>query len=504
MLPSTSLQNTMAKSKTPVESTYSTKYIPLFKELNSRGVFTGETKDNSYVNVFPDFTKNKVTQENYLEVVKRAGSTKIIDNSLISSGAVRGMFFWPDEDKLYLFIEGDVYTYTASTMVIISVIPGVFSALGTPIGTDLFLYDTGVVKIVATDGTTVVTIDSSDTVVASTDPDLPAHLPYPVCLDGYLFLVAEDSGDIYNSDLNDPLAWTPGNFMTAEILGDRITYLSRLNNYLLAFGNNSIEYFWDAGNSSGSPLQRNDTPVKMVGFIGGFARLGNKIYFVGSYNGGLPNVFVLKDMTIEAIADEVVREHLVSLSTSLQNVSGNIVSMYGREFYVLDTGTNGRTWVMELETQLWHRWIRAGNFSNRFPIQYASSVITNNKAYSIFSLYNNLDIYRIDDSVYQDIGFNYTCTIITEKEDFDTIREKTMGRLVVRGDRPPVDTNISIEYTDDDYQTYSVARTINLNQKKPTATQLGTFNERAFRLTYTANQPLRIKSLEVDINMGNS
>jgi hypothetical protein len=122
----------------------------------------------------------------------------------------------------------------------------------------------------------------------------------------------------------------------------------------------------------------------------------------------------------------------------------------------------------------------------------------------VFSLDGDRAIYRMADYVYQDVGVNFTCIIVTDKEDFKSMREKTMGRLIVRSDRPPANSLLSISWTDDDYQTYSTVRQVNINQKKPVITQLGAFNERAFKLTFTDNQPLRIKALDVDINIGSA
>ena len=77
-----------------------------------------------------------------------------------------------------------------------------------------------------------------------------------------------------------------------------------------------------------------------------------------------------------------------------------------------------------------------------------------------------------------------------------------MSSLAILADRSPSVGSIDVEYTDNDFMTYSTPRTINLAQERPNAQQWGRFRARALRFTYTSDDPLRIRSVEVDLNMG--
>lgn len=489
----------MATRQRPQESTYQTKMLPLFKEINSRGVFA-TNKDNNYINVFPNFIQNKTTQENFIDIIKRAGTSQVVAAS--GSGEVRGYFKWVEQSQYYQVVNRDIRIYNANTDALITTLTNVFAAGTTDVGFELFQYASGVLKVVATDGTTLVTIDATNTVASSTG--YPVHEPCPVYLDGYIFVVKVGTGDIYNSDQDDPNTVTPGSFITAEILADQLYYLTRLNNYLIAMGGSSLEYFWDAGVATGSPLQRNDTPVKLCGYLGAIARIGNRVYFVGNQNNSAPDVFMLEEMKITPLSNETVREHLASLNLSASYATilrGHIVHMHGRDFYVLYTGTE--TWAMELETMLWHRWTYGSSTTN-FPIQHSLSITTRLNTRNLFSLASDRAIYKFSDTVYQDNGVTFTCTIVTENESFGSRMEKVMSRLIPLCDRPAVDSTLNISWSDDDYQSFSTPRAININAKKPAITQLGAFNERAFKLTYTDNLPFRITGMEVNLNMGNS
>jgi hypothetical protein len=233
-------------------------------EMNSRDQTTNKDVEN--LNCFFDLIRNKQIEDQEYNVVKRAGTSTFGD--ALQSTAHRGLYYWEEEDLIYVAVDNDIQVFAASNGSLNETLSNVFTTSSGDVGFTEFLYEDNTVKIVATDGTRLVTIDAAGTVVTGADADMPAHLPQPIFLDGYLFIVKADTADIYNSDLNSPLVFTAGNFLVGEMFPDKIFRICKLNNYLVAFGSSSIEYFWDAAVATGSPLQRNDTPVKLVGFLG--------------------------------------------------------------------------------------------------------------------------------------------------------------------------------------------------------------------------------------------
>jgi hypothetical protein len=319
-----------------------------------------------------------------------------------------------------------------------------------------------------------------------------------VFLDGYLFLVKDSTADIYNSTLDNPLTYV-GELINAEIEGDLVKRIAKINNYIVAFGSRSIEFFWDAG-TSGSPLARNDTPVKYNNYFGGYAQMGNSIFFIGQDVEGATNVFELKDFSITAIGTPTVTRYLNSTTDGPTTWSGNAFSMLGNPFYILRAGTT-KTWMCNLRTQHWTRIIyQAGT---TFDITNAVKVVTSTNTATWFTLSGATSpVYAFDDTVFQDNGTNFTCTIRTPTNDFGTLNRKTMSRLAFNADRPSSNSNVSISWSDDDYQTFSTPVTINLNQDLACCYRLGWFRQRVFNITYTDNFPIRISDIEVDINKG--
>ena len=72
----------------------------------------------------------------------------------------------------------------------------------------------------------------------------------------------DSRGAIYQSALENAASWSSLEFIGTQIEPDAGVYLAKLNNYLAAFKQYNTEFFYDAGNSSGSIL----SPVQNAAF----------------------------------------------------------------------------------------------------------------------------------------------------------------------------------------------------------------------------------------------
>lgn len=482
----------MAYSKTPQTSTYQTKEVSLLNEWETRDA--SSTKDNDALNCFYEIIQNKKTGDKDHWVVKRDGT--VAYPFVAPASTIRGIYYWEDQDKLYIATSDDISIVTASTGTLVTTLSTAFGTTTGDVGFCEFLFDTNNVKICATDGTTLITIDSSNTKVVVSDPDLPApHIPQPVFLDGYLFLVKSGTADIYNSDLNDPTAWTSGDFITAEMTADKILAVANLNNYLILFGSGSIEYFFDAANASGSPLQKYDTPHKFTGYLGGLAKHGNELLFIGNTGTGGPQVFVVKDLKIDAISTPPMRRAIEAYTT----FNTAVISYGGHDFYHVNVGS--LSYQFDLDTRLWTR--TAHKATAYLPITHAMTfAITGVGTQCLTVLSGSATMYYFKPSSYRDDATNFTMQVVTENNSFDTHREKTCSRLILVGDRTSTSATAGVSWSDDDYQSYSTERTVDMSLNLPVLHRLGQFRRRAFKITWTQNLPMRIKLLELDLNMG--
>lgn len=483
---------------TPVNSTYETKPIPLLYDYNARTVPNPNLVDSVMVNMVPEVVRNQITGENEIHIIKRDGGKQVIAST--GTGVVRGMFFWKDYSKIFICIGQDCYVYS-DTYVLITTLVNIVPAGTSAVGFTDFLYSTGIATVLITDGTVLSEISATNIVTVCVDPDLPVpHLPTPKYYDGYLLLVKSTTGDCYNSDLDAPLVWTPGNFITAEIRPDNVSGIAVLNNYFVLFGSQSIEYFYNAGNPTGTPFARNDVFVKLTGLVSTtVSAYGNKLYVVGAKTESIADVYELEDFKLVPIGNPAIRRWLAQ---ALQGVIvGAIISMNGQDFYAIND--TDKTYYVALETKLWSqlKWKTTSDF--RLTSQ---TVLTGGFGQNtIFSTDTDNSICVFDPLTYQDNGVTFPCTLQTNTINYGTNNNKFMSCLTFWADRWDGYSNvgsIDIQYTDDDFKTYSTARTLDLNHERPNLQQWGRFRQRAFKYTYTQNAPLRLKYVETDINMG--
>ena len=490
----------MPFTNAPINDTYRSEKVNLYREVASRD--NGASgKDEDYLNVFIELVRQNKAEDDRKFIQKRSGSTLEIPS--VASSNIRGMYFWADQQKLYYCVGRHMYVYNVNTSVS-TTLTNVFTTSTGTVGFCEYLYDTGTVKVIAVDGTAttgLITIDSTNTVVTCSDVDLPAHLPNPVFIDGYIFLVEATTGKVFNSSNTDPLSWSTTAYVMPEQEADITTRIAKINNYLVAFGNDSIEYYWDAANAApDSPMQRNDAPLKYNGFLGGLGQYGNNLYFIGKDAAGQPDIFKLSDFKIENIGTPAISRYLNNSGSNISTWLGNVISMQGHSFYVISCGLN-KTWAIDLDSNLVSRFAFQTNQTFDLLFSVVSRGATSVKTY--FCLNDGTsNIYRFDALVYQDAGVNFTCGFTTENNAFGTLNKKTMSRLGINCDRPVADTSINISWSDDDYISFSTPRVCNLNTDVPFIRQLGSFRNRVFRFTYTDNYPLRINEVEVDINKG--
>jgi len=490
----------MPFTNAPINDTYRAEKINLFREIAQRD--SGASgKDEDYLNVFIEIVKQGKAEDTRKFIQKRSGST--LEIASVAASNIRGMYFWADQQKMLYCVGRNVYVYNVNTTVS-TTLTNVFATSSGSVGMCEFLYDNGTVKIVATDGTAtsgIVTIDSANTVVTGTDVDLPTHIPNPIFIDGYIFLIETATGKIFNSANNDPLSWSTTAYIVPEQEADLTVRIAKLNNYLVAFGNDTIEYYWDAANAApDSPMQRNDAPIKYSGYLGGLAQYGNSLYYIGKDSAGQPDIFKLSDFKIENIGTPSISRYLNNSGANISTWLGNIISIQGHSFYIVSCGLN-KSWAIDLDSNLVTRFA----FQQNSTFDLLQAVVSKGTAAirTYFCLNDGTsNIYKFDANLYQDNGVNFTCGITTENNDFDTLNRKTMSRLGISCDRPSADTYINVSWSDDDYISFSTPRSINLNTDTPFVRQLGQFRNRVIKFTYTDNYPLRITAVEVNINKG--
>lgn len=497
----------MAFTNSPESQTYKTVEIKFDGESRYRSGNLTVQRDINIVNMYYD----RISQENkerstYLKKRPGLSTTSYSLSKVVSSDTIRGYFYDVNQNGFYWAVGNKVYAVRPDVGTSVRTVTTLSTSSG-QVGFCSYLKSTGTQYVLFSDGTDLWVDDwNASSCNKVVDVDMPTpHEPWPLYLDGYVFLIKKNTGDIYNSDVDDPTAWTAGSFIQAEISSDHALCLFKVKNYIISIGENSIEYFWDAGNSPGSPLSRNDSPVRNVGYITGGCQIGDNVYFVGQDDKQNVGVYMINSFKCERISNPVIDRTLqtyINTSNAKANITlntfGHMLSVDGHSFYVLVTPQT--TWVYEITDKIWYEWQNSSGTGLQIEAVWG---MYNGSCYVAIS--NQSAISIISQETYQDFGVNFTTRYTTENFTADTFNWKILHRLALLCSKHN-QTGVSyctIYYSPDDWATGGElgTRQVNVFSNSPMCHRLGKFRNISFRFEYADNYPFFMSGVLLDLNV---
>ena len=489
----------MAYTKAPSTSTYSSERVDFVVNPTQRSAGT-PTKDSRLLNMMVEVLPSP-SQENTRALIKSRPGLSL--GYSLSSGTARGTYLWVYNNLPYFFaVVSNRVTVNGTLLTTLTTSTG-------NVGFTEHVNSTGTVTLFLADGTKGYVFTSpllAPTTI--TDANFPSpHVPIPIFLDGYIFLAKSNSQDVYNSQLDLPLSWSEGGtggpmYISAEMYPDTVTALSKNNNYIYAIGRNNVEYFYDAAISTGSPLARQADAVQQFGTAAPFTvvQTEKEVILVGETSNGGYTVWTIDGFKEKEISIPSVRSILLAEGTALPNAVAGCVRVSGQKLYILKLST--RTLVYSFDTQLWSEWASGTNNVNNFLGRF---FVDGPNGSAIVLVEDGSALCTMSENIFFDLGSPIYCQVTTPKYDFGTVNRKFMSRFSLVGNVPDatdIRNDFTIEWTDDDYRTWSTPRTLTFNYDFPTITQLGNFRRRAFRITYSAPYLAMLEGIEVDINKG--
>ena len=203
----------------------------------------------------------------------------------------------------------------------------------------------------------------ADTVTQITDAEYPATtVPGLVYLDGAWYVMTPDA-EIYGSEIDTPTAWTALNFITAETETDAGIAIAKYLNYLVAFGQWTTEFFYNAAQEApASPLLRAENMFLQVGCVSAKSinQCDNSIIWMGqtkenqsgaSYGRAIMQLAGTKSRVISTpLIDSIL------MGDDLSTVHSLVFKYAGHSFYVLTLVTSNITLVYDLTTDMWYQW----------------------------------------------------------------------------------------------------------------------------------------------------
>lgn len=330
-----------------------------------------------------------------------------------------------------------------------------------------------------------------------------------VYLDGITYVLTGD-GRIWNSNVNDMATWNPLNFIQAQNDADIPVAIQKQLVYIVCFKNYSIEVFYNANRPTGSPLGRNDSAKNTnVGLLDvrTLVRVNEDLLWVAATRSGGTSIAMMRGLSVQIISTPAIDRLLADNWNSLGTVRAFGMKLDGHDLYVLTVGLTPITLVYDITYGEWYQWADAsGNAFDYFGAVTRRNSLGYSQGPTVLSVTGG-GVYTMGFNAYKDTTSGgasvFASTIRTPLWDQGIRVKKFCNKLEVIGDAQSVG-NISISVSDDDYQTWSAPRTVNMSDGVATLINCGTFRRRSWELVHQADAPFRIENLVAHIQLGSA
>jgi hypothetical protein len=456
---------------------------------------SGSSKDQRFINCVFDVVKNPVTGNQTTYVAKRPGFAAESTPAAGSIGTAIKVWTSQGSDKVISAFGSTNSTIYDST-----------TSKGAITGKARFIDEASVggtptLLIVSTDNTAWYYQDGgSPTKIV--DADFPANNSMTitgrfVSVDGYNFIMATN-GRIYSSDINSITAWTATKFLTAQAYPDRGIGLARYKNQIVAFGQETLEFYHITDTSEGIALARTEQAFTRIGCASqiGYSQFEDTVAWISAGDRGGASVYMLNDFKPQKISTAAIDIQLAIYGPA--NVKMNCIKIYGKTLIFAICGTT--SYVYSVEDDIWALW----NSQSCLWSDMSCSSGGTWKIYAVADSNTSGKVYSITPGrhVFQDDGINFTMSIQTSRVDGGTAKRKFLHKLTLIGDQQSSSAPVTVSCFDDDYNTSCDGRSVDLVNDRAYLTRLGYFRRRVFTFSNTSNTPLRLEGFEVEFTEG--
>lgn len=324
-------------------------------------------------------------------------------------------------------------------------------------------------------------------------------------LDGAMYVMQHIQGTsvtpavIWGSNINSvdqPGDWTTLDFITAQIEPDPGVRLAKQLVYVIAIKQWSTEVFYDAGNLTGSPLAPIEEAKQPYGCAtqDSVQSIDDSLFWISTNQTASRQVVMMQNLRMGVISTPAIERLLADADLTV--VYSLQMKINGHSFYIVTIKNNNLTLVYDITTQMWSQW--TDNNGNYFPFVASTYSPTGQH---IMQHETNGALYYSDSIYYTDNNLPIPVHIYTPLFDAGTRRRKSLNMMSFILDQTP-GSALYASYSDDDYQTWSNPRMIDMGQKLPMLIGLGTFTKRAFHFNHSSNSPLRLQAVELQYDIG--
>ena len=328
---------------------------------------------------------------------------------------------------------------------------------------------------------------NSSTLTKITNANYPANtVPGIVYLDGSYYVGTADS-KIWGSAIEDPTTWSALNFVSANTDSDSLVAIAKSLNYLVAFGQLSTEFFYDAALAApASPLAPLLNAFNTIGCAsaGSIVSTENLVIFMSRTKETGRSISVLTGLQIVQISTPFI-DKILNLD-SLATVYAWSGKFGGHKLYVLTLKSLNLTLVYDFALKEWTTWsssvaksalsvssltqvngiatatITGHSFSDGDPVDIAGATPTGyNGRQNVTFVDANTVTFPVSSSltspatgVITATGYStgyFTCVNYTAASGYDWILHETNGKIykvlttVYQDDGAPIDMQVVID-----------------------------------------------------------
>lgn len=458
--------------------------IPFLGNPTNRDTVT--TKDQRFLNVYFDILEGAEGAKAFF-LVKRPGYSQL--NQPPAGAAVgRGVYSW--NGNLYSVFGTKIYKGTTDLGVTLTTSSGLCGITEVhPAATTQ--------RLCINDGVKLYLIATNDVVTTVTTIPTPNTRDL-IYFDRYLFTLKTD-GSIWQCDLDDPTVWDVTKIIYAQMYNGIGVALGHQNNLVYCFSREAIQGFYDAANASGSVLSNVEQVAQQIGCSSKDSLFHDEqlmIWVTNSTTGGYCVAGMDGSSGFTPLSVPGVERILRAEGSSITAVIGNYIRVAGHRFYILTLSAQDRTLVLDLDAKLWLEWQSPAG--GKWPLirfaQHNGALIGQHAT--------NGYLYTVSEATYQDDLTNFSVLGRFRRIDFDDNRRKFVKSAELIGDVQSTSTPVLLQYSDDDWNTLSTARTMDMSLARTLAPAMGNFRRRAWQIEYTGANPLRLEALDLKVLMG--
>ncbi|QQX91335.1 hypothetical protein IGS75_01445 [Gluconobacter sphaericus] len=280
---------------------------------------------------------------------------------------------------------------------------------------------------------------------------------------------------------------------------DIISGIATVGQTIWIFGRQTTELWYDSG-ASDFPFQRIPSITADQGCEAPYSIATNygQVFWLGRDRSGHARVYMGQANETQAISTFAIEQALNQYS-ELGNAIGNTYQQDGHQFYVLTLPDQGKTWVYDASTQLWHE--RCGLDANGQEARIRANCWAAAYGRVFCGDFENGWLYEVRTDALDDAG-----TPIKRQRAFPHLLNngsRAIHRRLMLDMQNGSAIPISVDWSDDRGATWRAPQSLMLGTTGntwPTIWRLGIARDRVYRLTWTgaAQTALMGAFLEVD------